>query len=621
MRNICVAACVVFAGTLPAHAGPTGPGFEIVRDHVDYAVAADGSYVERQEKLFRIVSPRGLAALHEVVLSWTDGYQDASIEAAYTLKRNGSRIDVPHDKMFTGYGLTTQPGFRDQKTKIAVFENVETGDEVGYVTVFRQKKPWYPGQFFTSFALAPRVVMHDFEVSVTAPASLALHADAKGVVGGETDPGANLRRWSWTYDNASAFAPEDGSVSGTDEGAYLVVSSFADFAALAASYENGARGKARVTRDIQSLADSLTHGVSDNREKARLLYEWTAANIKYVAIVLGNGGLVPHAAEDVLASRYGDCKDHVTLLEALLAAEGIESSPALINLDPTFRQPAVASPESFNHLITYIPALDLFVDSTATNVAFGTLPSRDSDKPVLITRPAKLARTPVPELASLHTVARVTIHGDGSADAESRFTASGAMAADIRTIVARTAAEEDHATLGDAIPGAIGSMVAQSDPDGDASGYAGSAHYRIDNAANLAGPGAVSFALGYQPKSLQSLIDAGLVQRREDYVCPSFDDTDETVLAFPRGVEIAAIPKNTEIVADGVHLSAVYVRVGANEVKASLRLVAEHPHRVCTAGYYNGIRATLTRMLAVIGAQVVYRPVEPDERRASTAHN
>jgi hypothetical protein len=53
-------------------------------------------------------------------------------------------------------------------------------------------------------------------------------------------------------------------------------------------------------------------------------------NIRYLGIDVGAGGFVPHDAQSILDNRYY-CKDHVVMLEALPAAAGIDSSPALIN--------------------------------------------------------------------------------------------------------------------------------------------------------------------------------------------------------------------------------------------------------------------------------------------------
>ena len=48
------------------------------------------------------------------------------------------------------------------------------------------------------------------------------------------------------------------------------------------------------------------------------LYHWVSRNIRYVALNIDVGGFVPRPAQAVLEHRYGDCKDHVVLLEAAL---------------------------------------------------------------------------------------------------------------------------------------------------------------------------------------------------------------------------------------------------------------------------------------------------------------
>src|SRR5262249_2716848 len=54
-------------------------------------------------------------------------------------------------------------------------------------------------------------------------------------------------------------------------------------------------------------------------------------DVRYVAIELGIGGLQPHPATEVFTHRYGDCKDKVTLLNAMLKEIGIDSYYFIIN--------------------------------------------------------------------------------------------------------------------------------------------------------------------------------------------------------------------------------------------------------------------------------------------------
>ena len=75
----------------------------------------------------------------------------------------------------------------------------------------------------------------------------------------------------------------------------------------------------------------LTTGKSDQLDKMKALAAYAQQQVRYVAIEVGIGGFQPHFANDVLKHEYGDCKDKVTLLSAMLREIGIESYYVLIN--------------------------------------------------------------------------------------------------------------------------------------------------------------------------------------------------------------------------------------------------------------------------------------------------
>jgi len=51
----------------------------------------------------------------------------------------------------------------------------------------------------------------------------------------------------------------------------------------------------------------------------------------------------------------------------------------------------------FNHVITYIPAWNLYLDSTAEMAPYGSLPDDEIDKPTLVTTLGIVGRTPKPD--------------------------------------------------------------------------------------------------------------------------------------------------------------------------------------------------------------------------------
>src|SRR5208337_646631 len=103
------------------------------------------------------------------------------------------------------------------------------------------------------------------------------------------------------------------------------ISTYRDMVAVGHAYQVASRPMAKTTEAIRAVANEVTQGLTGDAEKVRALDHWMAKNIRYVAVTLGHGGLIPHPADQVLKNRYGDCKDHAILMETLLAAVGIQS--------------------------------------------------------------------------------------------------------------------------------------------------------------------------------------------------------------------------------------------------------------------------------------------------------
>lgn len=94
--------------------------------------------------------------------------------------------------------------------------------------------------------------------------------------------------------------------------------------------------------------------------------------------------MVPRDTAFVLENKIGDCKDYATLMQALMAARGIKSEQALINSGYSYKLPKVPLVMAVNHVINYVPSLNLFFDATATQMPFGILSPSVAGKPVLL---------------------------------------------------------------------------------------------------------------------------------------------------------------------------------------------------------------------------------------------
>jgi hypothetical protein len=151
-----------------------------------------------------------------------------------------------------------------------------------------------------------------------------------------------------------------------------------------------------------------------------------------VAINVGRGAVVPHRASAILADRYGDCKDHVALYGALLDAVGVRNEPALISSGTIYTLPSVPGYGVINHVITWLPDLQQYADSTASNVEFGFLPSSDMNRPTVLIGQGVLAHTPATALMTRSTDLSIKVEPDGSASFTYRMEDTGPFAEQAR---------------------------------------------------------------------------------------------------------------------------------------------------------------------------------------------
>lgn len=564
--------------------------YEWYRAHYD--VNSDGTHVEEQSWAMKVLTEQGISDANQVAVTFSDRLQKVDFLSAYTLKKDGRRINVPpsnfQDQTNTGRGAAA-PIFSDLRTMTVAFPDVAVGDSIVVSYKLTQKEATYPGNFSLLQSFSKFEVYDKVEISLSAPQSLDLQVSTRGVQGGEVASKEGRRNWLWTYKNEQIAKPEPGSVSSYDYGPLIAATTFKDYGAIAAAYNSRAASKSKVTEQTRKLADELTRGMSTPRDQAKALYEWVSANVDYAGNDVGVGAVVPHEADLIMTNRMGDCKDHVTLLQSLLAAKGIASTPALINARSAYTLPKAPCPELFNHVITYIPSLDLYVDSTAKYTPFGLLPPEEAGKPVLHTADYHgIQHTPLfdyqHEGKDFNTV--LTIHPDGSAAGMTSIQAEGYGA-----VVARFAmnylqpnTEEDLLRRALAHSGYTGTGSFSRGKNKDfADTYTYSIRYQFNDAMNLPGPGAISIRTpfadwGSVATALQGFADA---DRTVDFACYGGDSKEEFIIHLPPGVKILAMPKDIHLSGADSSYTASYKRDGST-VTVARELSDRTPGPVCT---------------------------------------
>jgi len=588
-----IGASAVLLSSFPARADDAKKDFagytKYVWYHAHYDVNPNGTHVETHAWALKVLTEQGVSAANHSSVSFSDRLQTLELLSAYTLKQDGRKINVPagnyQDETNTGRG-NANPMFSDIRTKTVAFPDVAAGDTVVLSYKVTQKEATFPGNFSLLQSFSKFEVYDEVQISLSAPTSLGLRVYSRGVEGGEAPSTDGRHNWAWSYRNQQVATPEDGSVSSLDYGPLIVATTFKDYAAVAEAYNARAKAKSEPTDHIRKLANDLTRNAHTPREQSKALYDWVSHNIKFAGNCVGNGSVVPHDVDVVLANRMGDCKDHTALLQALLAAKGIASTPVLINAESAYTLPEAPCIEAFDHVISYIPSLDLYADSTSEYTPFGSLPAVDAGKPVVHTAGfTGIRHTPTANWKDngSHTTTVLNIHPDGSADGETEVDAMGESAE--RTRYGMTYVQpnmEDSMVRGAlAANGFTGTgILIKGDLKDLTDLYRYGSKYKISDAMNLPGPGAIYIRSPFGSSVSRVLESANEPDPTVDFGCMGDYSKEEFTIHLPKDVKVRAMPRNVEIKGKYQTYKATYELKG-NTITAVREMEDHTPGPVC----------------------------------------
>lgn len=598
-------------------ADDTVPLLKIINSQVSYQIHADGSYTKTEDQVIEPLTREGVDVVASESLGFSRQREKYTDIQAYTLKPDGRKLMVPENKIFTQEDPAAQgaPQYSDYQYRAFSYPDVEVGDKVVLHSVLQVSEGTFKGYFTEVESINPSVVVDHAEVSVQESTSLnPLLLEVRDWKADKIVIKDQQRHYRWTYEQPQARQIHgDMYVSTIDYAPLIVMSSFQDWSQLAHAYEEGAADKAQPTAPIIALANKLTEKVIDPQDKARILYDWVRMNIRYVGIWLGNGGVVPHKAEDILHNRYGDCKDKATLLQSLLAAVNIPSEQVLINMGTSYFRSDVPNTVSFNHAILYVPQLKTYLDATAELIPFGALPFEDTGKPVLL-EGGKLATTPLttPQSDALQITSHLTLNENGQWAGNTEIDASGAFNLELRSMVVNIDPYREDQFIKQHLQFGLqrgSGQLMKSDPYALQDVYSIKTQYTLSNRLSLSHYGAFPVPAGFSaPTNLVDflyLTEAPL--RSIARVCYPLSITESTSIQIPSVLKIEYLPENQDVVRGRFRYQAHYEQRG-DIIQVTRTIKDAGRSGVCTPAEVGDLHQIAQILSQDLNAQIGYKP-------------
>lgn len=341
-----------------------------------YELNADGTGRETREIQQRCSSESCLAQLATFKMVFNGDLQRAKALDAYIIGTDGSQRKIPataiSDRMTDQ--AEAAPSFSSLRELEVKFDGLKIEEAVFLKFEIVTTRATFEGKY-DSLEIFPLVYdWKSIEINISSPANYPLFIDAVALDGGKLANENGRSRWQYRRQNLSKIALEPMMHDIIGISPRLALTTFRTADDLGAAYWENVRKKAAITPEIQSLADQITKDLTTPSQQASAIYDWVNKNIRYLSIVLDRGGWIPHSSSEIIRNGYGDCKDYTTIIHSLLRAKGIESIPVLIRSDFGNWFPSVATADYFNHVILFIPSLNVFADATTPNTRLGLVP-------------------------------------------------------------------------------------------------------------------------------------------------------------------------------------------------------------------------------------------------------
>jgi transglutaminase-like putative cysteine protease len=341
-------------------------------DDVQTVVKDNGEIETRTRLAYKLLRPGAREEYGQAIVHF-DNETKITYLKAWTIRASGEAIEVK-EKDAVDVAASDYEMFSDQRFKLLKFPEADVGSVVGYEVVQKQRPFVFDREWYFQQPIPVRRARFSLQLRPGWEFSTLWenHEEQK-----PQTPAANQFQWEMTDVPAVEVEPEMPpweAVAGRMDVKYFprdpamrakTSGSWNDIGAWSFGLTTPRR---TVTPEITAKVSELTAGIQDPVEKIKALAAFAQRQIRYAAIEIGIGGFQPHAAGEVLAHKYGDCKDKATLLGAMLQVIGVDSYNVLIN-----DQRGVVSPEfpeirAFNHVIIAIRVPDKIPDAAFLDV-------------------------------------------------------------------------------------------------------------------------------------------------------------------------------------------------------------------------------------------------------------
>ena len=350
----------------PPTLAATGDTAVVLLDRRVVRVHKNGLSRTFAQRVVQVLTERGAEDNKEFEVHYTPGSEEVDIRQARIYRRDArGGLEVleatdrsDEDLSEPWYGL-----YYDNRAEVVRFEGLRPGDvvEIQYLVDDVSTENQMADYFGDLQYVAETIPKRRWDYTLIAPVGRPIHANVPRVARLEqkTTVDGDDRVYHFAATDIAKVDAEPAMPGTAETAPYLHVSTYATWAEVGAWYWHLVEDQLTADDDIRRTARGLVTPSMSDEARVHAVYNFVVENTRYVGLEFGIHGYKPYKVTQVLARRFGDCKDKASLLLALLREVGVDADLVLVRTRHGGRlDPQPASLAVFDHAIVYVPKLE-----------------------------------------------------------------------------------------------------------------------------------------------------------------------------------------------------------------------------------------------------------------------
>lgn len=409
-----------------ASAPPGDEGAVLLLREVLRWVESDGRVLLAVHQVHEARTADGAQALGRAVLGYQTSRQRIHLALARSVQPDGSERRLTGEAAFlqSPQHEAERAIYSDVGELVLVFPRVQPRTVTESIVVIEDQRALVPGEFsavLTADSRWPaRRIRQTLDLSPAMAERLRVAPVGSPAPQARREAGRGGRwRMTWEWTGLAGSTSEPSAAPSDQAGPAIWLSTLGDWPSFGRWYDGLLQGRRELDPALAAQVDAWTRGKAAPAEVTAALFEKVAREVRYTGLEFGIAAVQPHAASEVWANRYGDCKDKANLLVAMLRHKGVPARLALLNTEHAGRiELAAPAPQQFNHAIVAVPQDGggwLFCDPTIAFARPGLLAPADADRPALLVGDgaAELVQIPPQEAGALEYALDLALQPDG----------------------------------------------------------------------------------------------------------------------------------------------------------------------------------------------------------------